>query len=139
MGNLSLVFHVFSFIVLFALSIVVFRQATMLRLWRDWNRPSVDVRVTVGEPLRILRLFSAAIGARFECDVPLGSLPVAKVSLTACFDLHRKGRLLAIEIEKRENIWINFVLAHEPDTIAVDLDSLKRELGGHCRVALKKM
>jgi hypothetical protein len=138
MGNLSLVFHVFSLIVLMALALWGSRLQILLGVWREWNGQHADAKVIVGEPIRILRQFAAAIGARFESDVPIKALSVARLSLDGCFDLHRGGRIEKIVITKAEKISVNFVLVNEPSTMAVDLNKLKLELGGGCTVAIEK-
>lgn len=130
MGNLSLVFHLASLVVLIGLALWALRLQIHLRVWREWNARHGSGKVLVGEPLRVLRQFATAIGAGFESDFPVNAFGVVRLSLDSCFELHRTGRIDRIVVSKEEIPRVDFVLGYEPSTMSVDLDKLKRELGG---------
>lgn len=137
MGNLSLVFHVASLVVLVGLTIWVLRLQVMLKLWRDWGSPVSKHKVTVGEPLRVLRQFACAIGATFDSKVSPGALPPCRVRLTDLFNLHRQAFIDRIEVDGGDQPCVCFVLESEPSTIEADADNLSRALGGTLRVEIR--
>jgi hypothetical protein len=128
-GNLSLVFHVASLVVFLALGAWILIQARSLMLWRDWGSYGSHLRIHVGEPIRVLRRFAAAIGADFETQVGLNAFPPSRLSLKSAFELHRLGFIERIIIKKSPKLCVCFVLRHKPGTIGFDSATLSRDLG----------
>lgn len=83
----------------------------------------------MGEPIRVLKGFAAAIGAEFESEVKMNAYPPARLSLNAAFDLHKSGLIERIIIKKSPRLCVCFVLRHKPGTIGFDSATLNRELG----------
>ena len=129
MGNLSLIFHVASLVVLMALGVWIVRQSRSLSLWRDWCSADSHQRIKVGEPVRVLRGFAAAIGAGFEAEVKADAFPPARISLNSAFSLHKVGFIERIIVKKSPHLCVCFVLRHKPGTIGFDSATLSRELG----------
>jgi hypothetical protein len=138
MGNISMGFHFGSLLVLIVLIVWVLRLQVMLKVWRDWGSANSDRRIIVGEPLRVLRQFAAALDVEFVSDVPMDSIPPARIKLESCFELHRRGGIEAIEIERGEKPCVNFILRHEPSTMEVTTEKLMNELGGAVAVQFRK-
>ncbi len=134
MGDLSLVFHVFSLVAFAALTYKLLQLQTVLKLWRDWNTGGSERKVTVGEPLRVLHQLSAAVGAEFESSVPLNALAVCKVKLDGCFKLHKDAGIKKISVTKAEKYRVDFVLVRELSIIPSELDQISLELGGAIEV-----
>ncbi len=137
-GNLSVVFHFASLVVLLALAILVLRLQVMVKLWRDWGGPQSDNRILVGEPLRALRQFACAIGAEFDSEIRLDFFDPAKIKLQACFELHRRAFVEGVEVKGGEKPCVFFILRHEPSTISEINQKLLDELGGAVAVQFKK-
>lgn len=129
MGNLSLVFHVASLVVSMALGAWIVSQARSLTLWREWGSYGSHLRIHVGEPIRVLRRFAAAIGAEFETQIGPNAFPPVRLSLKSAFDLHRLAFIERIIIKKSSSLCVCFVLRHKPGTIGFDSATLSRELG----------
>ena len=130
MGDMSLVFHVFS---LLAVSVLIYKLLIVqadLKAWREWNTAESQLKVTVGEPLRVLRRFASAVGADFESSVADNALPVAKLRLDVCFKLHKDAGIKKIRVTKTEKCRVDFVLVREPSIIPSELDKISLELGG---------
>ena len=138
MGNLSLVFHVTSLFLLAALVLWVLRLQTMLKVWRDWAVRGDDRRIVVGEPIRVLRQFSCAIGANFASDISVDSLAPARVRLEGCFELHSKACIESILVENNGGPGVCFVLRREPGTMDLDIQTIVHELGGSLTVRLTR-
>jgi len=135
-GDMSSVFHVFSLLAFIVLSYAVLRLQAQLKLWRDWNSALSSQKVTVGAPIHELRRFALAIGASFESDLPDNGLPVTKLKLDACFNLHRTCRIAKILVTKTENARVDFVLGRQASIMPVDLNQLRHELGDGIEVAV---
>jgi hypothetical protein len=133
-GDLSLVFHVFSLVAFAALTYRLLQLRAVLKLWRDWNTGGLERKVTVGEPIRVLRQFSDAVGADFESSAPLNALAVSKVKLDGCFKLHKDAGIKKICVTKAEKCRVDFVLVREPSIIPSELDKISLELGGAIEV-----
>jgi hypothetical protein len=129
MGNLSLIFHVASLVVFLVLGAWVVKQARSLTLWRQWCSQGSNQRIVVGEPVRVLKSFAAAIGAGFESEVKVNAYPPARLSLNAAFDLHKASFIERIIVKKSPRLCVCFVLRHKPGTIGFDSATLNRELG----------
>lgn len=135
-GDLSLFFHVLSLVSFIALGAALLRVQSQLKLWRDWNSGVAGSKVTVGEPLRLLRRFSGAIGADFETSATDSALPIRKVRLEGCFKLHQTAGISKIRVTKAEKYRVDFVLVREPSIMPIDLNQLSHELGGGIEVAI---
>lgn len=129
MGNLGLVFHVASLVVFFVLGVWIAKQANMLKLWRDWGSCDSSARILVGEPVRVLRGFAAAISADFRTELGVNALSPKRLSLRSLFDLHRVAGIERIIIKKADHLSVCFVLRHKPGTIGFDSATLSQELG----------
>ena len=138
MGDLSLPFHVFSLLVFIILGYFWLRVRADLKLWRDWNSGALGQRVVVGEPLRVLKRFAGAIGADFSSELPDHFIPVSRVRLDSCFNLHRTQKILKIMIKNAERCRVDFVLDHGEGILGDDLAKIKLELGGKVDVAVMK-
>lgn len=136
MGDLSLIFHVFSLIAFAVLAYLLLKSKSDLNTWRAWNSGSLVGKVTVGEPMRVLRRFASAIGAGFESSMPDSALAVAKLRLDGCFKLHRIGKITKIQVTKAEKCRVVFVLVGEPSIMPEELNQLSHELGGGIEVAI---
>ncbi len=136
MGDLSLVFHVFSLLAFMVFGFVVLRLLSDLRLWREWNTGSQGQRINVGPPIRMLRRFASAIDADFESELGDDALPIGKLRLHSCFALHKSGGIKKILVTKREITRVDFVLVREPSIMPIDLEQITHELGGGIEVAV---
>lgn len=134
MGSLSLFFHLMSLIVLIALCGWVVYLLAALKAWRDWHSPVAERRIIVGEPIRVLRNFTRALGAGFESDIPLKAVQPARLKLETCFTLHRLGFIERVIVKNGLPPRVCFVLRHNPGTIGVDPNSIVQDLGGALRV-----
>ncbi len=138
MGNLSTVFHFASLAGLLVLVTLVLRLQVKLKLWRQWGGAASQPRVTVGEPIRVLRQFAGAVGADFESELPFDFLPPTKTKLDGCFELHRHAFIEAITVAAGESPCVFFILRSEPSTIGEMIQRLISELGGGVRIQFKK-
>ena len=136
MGNLSLMFHIMSLVLLVAMILWVLRLQTMVKVWRDWAVRSGERRVVVGEPIRVLRQFACAIGADFDSELPVDSVAPVRLRLDSCFDLHRQGCIEGLHVENKGGPSVCFVLRHEPSTIGLDIQTIVDEIGGRMTVRL---
>lgn len=138
MGNLSAVFHFASLAALLALVAVILQLQVKLELWRLWGAAASQPRVTVGEPIRVLRQFAGAVGADFDSELSIDFLPPTKTRLDGCFELHRHAFIEAIEVVAGESPCVFFILRHEPSTISEIIQRLVNELGGAVTIQFKK-
>jgi hypothetical protein len=129
MGNLSLVFHVTSFVVFVVLGLIIIRHSKSLKLWREWGSFGSDARILVGEPVRVLRSFARAIDAEFDSEVRLNAFPPARLRLEAAFLLHKSCFIERVKIKNSPKLSVCFVLRHKPGTIGDNFASLSQELG----------
>ena len=129
MASLGLIFHLASVLVFAALGLWIALQARSLKLWRDWNSPDGSGRVLVGEPIRVLRGLSGALGADFESEVRDNHCPPTRISLRSAFELHRSAHIERILVKKAPKVRVCFFLRHKPDIMAFDSATLSRELG----------
>jgi hypothetical protein len=136
MGDLSIVFHVLSLLVLIGLVMWGLRLQMIVKTWRDWVSPESLQRCSVAEPVRILRVFACAIGAGFDSEIPVNSLPPVKIKLLSLFELHRQRGIAEITVSKGQPPVVCFILRQETGTMSTDLSQISHELGGSLRVEL---
>jgi hypothetical protein len=122
--------YLMSLIVFLALCGWVVYLSAALKTWRDWHSPAAERRITVGEPIRVLRAFARAVGADFESDIPSKALQPARLKLELCFALHRVGFIERVIVQNGSPPRVCFVLRHKPGTIGVDPNSIIEDLGG---------
>lgn len=129
MGELSLVFHLASLLVVCGLIYWVLREQKSLGVWRRWCSADAGTRIEVAEVLRALKSFSKAVGAEFNSECALNQLPPARIQLIGLFKLHQQSSILAISIENQSPPCVRFDLKREPSTMIEVKDQIVNELG----------
>ena len=95
MISLSIYFHIFSFIAFAILGFLFVKSQANLKFLREWYKP--NQRAFVGRIDAGILAFCQSLGIKLNCNTK-HPLPVAKVSLSALFELHSANEIMMIEI-----------------------------------------